>query len=375
VVGVAEAGLGLAEPGTTPVDLMATASVEALAEAGLSLDQVDAVFAATSPLGMAPLNLIEYLGLRPKYIDGTQIGGASAASHLNHARIGLEAGQIEVALVAYGSIQRSVGRAKAAPQELDPYEMLFSPAMPVAAYALATSRHMHTFGTTEQQLAEVAVAARSWAMRSPRAWSRDPLTVADVLASPPVASPLKVRDCCLTTDGGGAMVVTTAERARHLRQPQVHVLGVGEATSHRHITSMPELTATAAQQTGARAYAMAGLGPEDIDLVGLYDAFTITPILFLEDLGFCAKGDGGAFVEGGRIAFGGDLPVNTNGGGLSYNHPGMYGLLLMVEVVRQLRGECGLRQVNDAHVALAHANGGVLSSQATVIFGTPETLA
>jgi acetyl-CoA acetyltransferase len=278
---------------------MAAASGDALADAGVTLDQVDAVFASTTPLGMAPLNLVEYLGLQPKYLDGTQIGGSSAVSHINHARIALEAGEIEVALVAYGSTQRSVGRAKAAPQELDQYEMLFSPTMPVAAYALAASRHMRVFGTTEEQLAEVAVATRSWAVHNPRAWSRDPLTVADVLASPPVATPLKVRDCCLTTDGGGAMVITTAERARQLRRPPVHVLGIGEAASHRHITSMPELTVTAAKQSGAMAYAMAGLGPEDIDVLGLYDAFTITPILFLEDLGFCAKGEGGAFVEGG----------------------------------------------------------------------------
>jgi acetyl-CoA acetyltransferase len=209
---------------------------------------------------------------------------------------------------------------------------------------------------------------------NPKAWSRDPLTVADVLSSPMVCDPFTVRDCCLVTDGGAAAVVTTAERARSLPRPPVHLLGAGEAHSHRHISEMPDLTTTSAVQSGQRAFAEAGLTPADVDLVELYDAFTITPILFLEDLGFCAKGEGGDFVSGGRIAPGGELPIDTNGGGLSYCHPGMYGLLLLVEAVRQLRGECGERQVPDAHVAVAHGNGGVLSSQVTLVLGDETTV-
>jgi acetyl-CoA acetyltransferase len=183
-----------------------------------------------------------------------------------------------------------------------------------------------------------------------------------------------VRDCCLVTDGGGAYVLTRAERAKDFRRPPAFLLGAGAAHWHRQISSMPDLTVTAATESGQRAFDMAGLGPRDVDVVELYDAFTINTLLFLEDLGFCGKGEGGAFVSGGRIAPGGGLPVNTNGGGLSCVHPGMYGIFLVIEAVRQLRGEAGERQVKDAAVALAHGNGGVLSSQITALFGTKDTL-
>jgi len=182
-----------------------------------------------------------------------------------------------------------------------------------------------------------------------------------------------VRDCCLVVDGGGAMIVTRSDRAKTLRRPPVHVLGIGEALGHNSISNMPDLTVTAARESGRQAFARAGLAPRDVKMLSLYDAFTITPILFLEDLGFCAKGEGGPFVAGGAIAPGGRLAVNTNGGGLSYCHPGMYGLLAMIEAVRQVRGECGPRQVPGCDVALAHGNGGVLSSQCTVLFGSAAT--
>jgi len=195
-----------------------------------------------------------------------------------------------------------------------------------------------------------------------------------VLSSRMVSHPLTVRDCCLVTDGGGAIVVTSVERARSLKKPPAYVLGFGQSVTHGSISSMPDLTVTGALAAGKAAYTMAELAPSDIDAVELYDAFTINTILFLEDLGFCRKGEGGAFVSGGRIGPGGSLPVNTNGGGLSYCHPGMYGLFLLIEAVRQLRGECGARQVKDCEVALAHGNGGVLSSQATVILGTQATV-
>jgi acetyl-CoA acetyltransferase len=233
---------------------------------------------------------------------------------------------------------------------------------------------MHEFGTTREQLAAVAVAAREWALLNPKAWEKKPLTTADVLSSRMVSYPFTVRDCCLVTDGGGAIIVTSAERANSLKKPPAYVLGCGHSVTHANITSMPDLTVTGALASGKAAYTMAGLGPADIDAIELYDAFTINTILFLEDLGFCKKGEGGAFVSGGRIAPGGNLAVNTNGGGLSYCHPGMYGLLLLIEAVRQLRGECGARQVNDCEVAMAHGNGGVLSSQATIILGAPSTL-
>jgi acetyl-CoA acetyltransferase len=285
----------------------------------------------------------------------------------------IEAGICNVAVVAYGSTQRSLGRKNTSPPERNPYEAPFKPFLPPTAYALAAARHMHEFGTTREQLAEVAVAAREWALRNPVAWEKQPLTVQEVLSSRMVSYPLTIRDCCLVSDGGGAIVVTSAERARGLRKKPVYLLGAGHVTTHLTIANMPDLVETGARRSGEIAYEQAGVGPRDIDVVGVYDAFTINTILFLEDLGFCAKGEGGAFVSGGRIAPGGALPVNTNGGGLSYCHPGMYGLFLLIEAVRQLRGECGERQVAGADIALAHGNGAVLSSQYTVILGGEQT--
>jgi acetyl-CoA acetyltransferase len=220
----------------------------------------------------------------------------------------------------------------------------------------------------------VALAASKWAQLNPEAQRRKPTTLDEILAAPMVSDPLTVRDCCLVTDGAGAYVLTRADRARQLRQKPVYVLGNATAVWNRQISSMEDLTVTAAQESGRRAFEMAGAQPSDIDVVELYDAFTINPILFLEDLGFCKKGEGGAFVSGGRIAPGGELPVNTNGGGLCCVHPGMYGVFIMIEAVRQLRGACGERQIADAQLALVHGNGGTLSSQSTAILGTADVL-
>jgi acetyl-CoA acetyltransferase len=302
------------------------------------------------------------------------MGGSSFVSHLFHAASAINAGLCEVALIAYGSTQRSASGRLVSGSEALPYEAPYKPRYPVSAYALAASRHMHEYGTTREQLAEVAVAAREWAKLNPKAFMRDDLSVEDVIDSRMVSSPLSILDCCLVTDGGGAALVASAERARDLAKAPAYLLGAGEAHWHRNISQMPDLTTSAAAESGPRAYEMARLGPEDMDVVMLYDAFTINTVLFLEDLGFCEKGEGGPFVSGGRISPGGELAVNTNGGGLSYNHPGMYGLLLLVEAVRQLRGECGERQVADTNVALVHGNGGVLSSQVTAILGSEETL-
>lgn len=374
VVGVAESDLGVVAPGTTPVDLMAQASIRALADAGLALADVDGLFVASAQARFGPMVLAEYLGLSPRVFDGTQVGGSSFMSHLAHAMLAIEAGECSVALIAYGSTQRSMSRAQASPPEVNPYETPFRPMLPPAAYALAASRHMQAFGTTREQLAEVAVAARQWALLNPAAWEKAPLTIRDVLSARMVSDPLTVRDCCLVLDGGGAMVLTSGTRAAQGPRPAVHVLGVGQALGHNTIANMPDLTTTVATVSGQQAFAASGRSPQDVQVLSLYDAFTITPILFLEDLGFCPKGEGGRFVSDGQIAPGGRLPVNTNGGGLSYCHPGMYGLLGMVEVVRQLRGECGARQVPECHVGLAHGNGAVLSSQCTAIFGNDAAL-
>ena len=374
VVGVAESDLGQVAPDTTPLDLMAQGTFRALEDCGLKLSDIDGVFCAATQVRMGPMALSEYLGIKPRVFDGTQIGGSSFMSHVAHAQAAIEHGLCEAALIAYGSTQRSVSRAAASPREVNPYESPYRPFMPSSAYAMAASRHMHQYGTTREHLAEVAVAARKWALLNPKAWEKEPLTVEQVLNARMVSYPFTVRDCCLVLDGGGAMILTSAARAKTLRKKPVYVLGTGEALSHASISSMADLTVSAAAESGPRAFGMAGLKPSDVDMVSLYDAFTITPILFLEDLGFCPKGEGGRFVANGAIAPGGKLPVNTSGGGLSYCHPGMYGLLVMIEAVRQVRGECDKRQVKDCNVALAHGNGGVLSSQCTVLFGGPSTV-
>jgi acetyl-CoA acetyltransferase len=374
IVGAAESDLGEVGPGLTPLDLVGQAADRALADAGLNLRDVDGLFSASAYYSMATVSAGEYLGIRPRYSDATNMGGSSFVSHLLHAATAIDAGLCEVALVIYASTQRSSGGFRGLSDPPNPYETPYGPRYPVSMYALAASRHMHEYGTTREQLAEVAVTAREWAKLTPKAFKRDHLTVEDVLASRMISSPLSLLDCCLVTDGGGALVVTSVERAMDLRKAPVYLLGAGEAHWHRNISQMPDLTVTAAAESGLRAYEMAGVRPEDVDVAMLYDAFTINTILFLEDLGFCEKGEGGTFLEGGRIAPGGELAVNTNGGGLSYNHPGMYGLLLLIEAVRQLRGECGERQVEGAEVALAHGNGGVLSSQVTAVLGTQSVL-
>ena len=374
IVGVAESDLGQVAQHTSPIDLMAQSLSRALEDCGLKLTDVDGLFCATSQSRMSSLALKEYLRIEPSYSDNTGIGGSSFMSHVGHAWAALEAGLCEVAVVTYGSTQRTVSRAAASPREFNPYETPYKPFLPSSAYALAASRHMHEYGTTREQLAEVAVAARKWALMNPAAWEKEPLTVEQVLKARMVSYPFTVRDCCLVTDGGGTIILTTAARAKTLKKKPAYVLGVGESLSHNMISQMEKLTVTAAAKSGPLAFKQAGVKPADIDAVELYDAFTINTILFLEDLGFCPKGEGGRFVSGGNIAPGGKLAVNTNGGGLSYCHPGMYGLFLLIEATRQLRGESGSRQIKDCELAVAHGNGGVLSSQVTVVLGSEATV-
>ncbi|WP_251879942.1 thiolase [Achromobacter sp. Marseille-Q4954] len=373
IVAAATYGIGQT-PGMSSMDLAVQASLAALDQAGLRPDQVDGLFIGLPDDFMSGLGFAEYLGISPRLTENNRTGGSSFLTHAMWAALALEAGQCDVALIAYGSNQRSgagklVSSMRPAPNEA-PYRL----ARPVGAYALAASRYAHQYGLKREQLGAVAIAARQWAMLNPEAYMREPLDMAQYLSARMVAEPLSVRDCCLVTDGAAAVVMTRADRARdHCARP-AYLLGAAAATDHREITNMPDLTVTAATRSGARAFAQAGVRPQDIDVLELYDAFTINPILFLEDLGFCAKGEGAAFVEGGRIAPGGELPVNTNGGGLSCVHPGMYGLFTMVEAYVQLAGLGGARQVPRASLALAHGNGGELSSQATLILGTAETL-
>ena len=374
-VGVGLAGIGEA-PGLSHLDLTAMAAKQALDEAGLSFSDVDGLFAANLQNIFAPLNVGEYLGIRPKLSEGTQIGGSSPVAHLIWAALALDAGLIDTALICYGSTQRSVAGKLLSPSTSEPliYEMPYGPRYPISSYALSTSRHMYEYGTTREQLADVAVAARQWAALNPDAFMRGPLTRDEVIDARMICDPFTVRDCCLVTDGAGAVVLTRSDRARDCSREPVYLLGAAMAHWHRQISQLPDLTQTCASETGPRAFEMAGLTPAEIDVLELYDAFSINPIMFLEDLGFCAKGEGGPFVENGGIAPGGRLPVNTNGGGLSCVHPGMYGIFTVIEAIQQLRGDCGDRQVADAKTAISHGNGGHFSSQVTAIWGNEETL-
>ena len=370
IVGVAESDLGRT-PDRTVLQLQHQAARAALDDAGFTFDDVDALFCAGNWAWSPNLMLAEYLGIRPRYTDTTNIGGSSFEAHIGHAVAGIEAGLFEVALIAYGSTQRSDrsrNRGGYTFRLADQFDPLFGLPMPVGAYALAAMRHMFEYGTTSEQMAEVAVATRKWASFNEKAFMRDPITIEDVLNSRWISEPLHLLDCCLVTDGGGAVIVASAERARRARKPPVWLIGHGEAHTHNSITNMPDLaTHQAAAFSGRDAFAMAGLTPAEIDVVEIYDSFTITVLLTLEALGFCGRGESGAFVSGQRTAPGGPFPMNTNGGGLSYCHPGMYGIFLLIEATRQLRGECGQRQVEGARTALAHGTGGVLSSAATVI--------
>jgi acetyl-CoA acetyltransferase len=379
IAGVATFGNG-ETPGFTDMEILARSARAAVADAGLKMSDIDGLCTASVAASMWTMPVIEYLGIRPTFINGTMLGGSSFVAHLLPAMLALQSGQCKAVLVCYGSAQRSAqfGRKEvvSARKYLDPqpYEHPYNPLLPLSAYALIAARHMYEFGTTRRQLAEVAVAARGWARMNPEAFMRGALSIEDVMNSRMVSDPLTVRDCCLVTDGGGAVVLVSAERARDLPNKPVFVLGTGTAVWNRQVSSMHDLTTSAAKASGQAAYDMAGISAKEIDLVQLYDAFTINTIMFLEDLGFCKKGEGGAFVENGGIGPGGHLPVNTNGGGLSCTHPGMYGIFTIIEAVRQLRGICGERQIAAAKTAIAHGNGGTLSSQATAILGTDEVL-
>lgn len=373
IVGAATYGIG-EKPGLTCMEMATRASMKALKNAGLKTADVDALFICVPDDMLSGLSFAEYLGLQPKYTDNNRLGGSAFQSFVHVAAHMLAAGECDAALIAYGSNQRSNAGKLITPAGNPTWEEPYKPLLPISSYALAAARHMHEFGTTREHLAEVAVAARAWANKNPDAFIHGELSIEDCMKARMVSSPLGLRDCCLVTDGAAAVVMVRADRAVDHAEKPAYVLGAAAATSHRAISSMPDLTTTAAAESGRRAYAQAGLRAKDVDVVELYDAFTINTILFLEDLGFCPKGEGGRFVSGGAIAPGGSLPVNTNGGGLSCVHPGMYGLFTIVEAAEQIAGKTGDRQVADVNVALAHGNGGVLSSQATVILGGAATL-
>lgn len=376
LVGAAEADdIGIV-PDKSAVQLHAEAAASALEHAHLDKADVDALF--TCGLDFMPSLLVsEYLGLSPRYSSSNSIGGSSFVAHVHEAIMAIKAGACEVALITHGETRRSNRKRGVSPRPAhdDPWlpdwqwERPWGVASPPPAYAMAASRHMHEHGTTSEQLAEIAVATRAWAALNPRALNRDLLTIDDVLGSPWLVYPFHVLDCCLVTDAGGAVVLCGVDRAKQLGVPVVEVLGSAVAHTHQMISQMPDLTTTPAAISGPQAFAQAGVRPDQIDVAELYDSFTYTVLASIEDLGFCAKGAGGEFVAGQRTAPGGDFPLNTSGGGLSYTHPGMFGMFLVIEAVRQLRGECGPRQVDDAELAVVNGMGGYLSSAATLVLG------
>ncbi|HET9528958.1 MAG TPA: thiolase family protein [Blastocatellia bacterium] len=380
---VAVAGVGETEVGKVPhlsaTQMYAKACRLALEDAGLTNRQVDGVITANSwsePHFYHAEWMAEYLGIEPRYCLTVGTGGGTIISAMHHAASAIESGLCETAVVAAADNWLSAfSREKmvelmAANAGHPQFEVPYGSFVP-ALYALFAQAHMHKYKTTPEQFARVAVTARKHASLHAGAQMREPITIDDVLGSKKVAEPLHLLDCALISDGGAAVVVTSSERAKDMRSQPVYALGFGEAHQHEHVSQAASLAETAATDSGARAFQMAGLSPGEIDLAMLYDAFTSNVVMFLEDLGFCDRGEGGAFVESGGIDIDGRVPVNTNGGLLSYAHPGNPGaLLLAVEAIRQLRAECGDRQVKNARAALVHAEGGIMSSHCTAIFAS-----
>ena len=365
-------------PEMTGLMLEAQAFRRALDDAGLEHADVQGL-ASAGYGGMHEVMLAEYLGLTPEWLESTSCGGSSFEFHAMHAFRAIEAGVVDTIAIVYGNNElstagrslgtgRSGGGGMAMPHPMS-YELPTGLTL-VGAYAMAAQRHFHEYGTTPEQLASIAVQVREHAARNPSAMYRDPITVDDVLASKLVADPLHKLDCCVISDGGCCLVLTTEDRARDLAHRAVYVRGAAGAMTHHSIQGMPDLTRTAGAVSGPKAFAEAGIAATDVDTFQMYDSFTYTVLVCLEDLGFAPKGEGGPFAASGALRLGGALPTNTDGGGLSATHPGMRGLFLLCEATRQLRGEAGDAQVEGAEIAVAHGSGGWLSTMGTVVLGT-----
>ncbi len=370
IVGVAESNKLGKVPEKSPLAHHSEAAINALDDAGLRLTDVDALFTA----GWSTLDVAEYLDIQPRYTDSTSVGGSSFVIHVAHALAAIAAGYCEVALITHGQSGRS-DRAPIPPNPGTPmaqYEAPYGIIGPPVSYAMAARRYMHEYGEdrTRQAMAEIAVSTRKWANLNPMAYFYDkPVTFDDYHNSKWVAWPFHLLDCCLVTDAGAAIVITTPERARDAKNGSVTILGAGEGHDHSGISQMPNLTQAFGMHTGPQALEMAGITHSDLDLAMIYDSFTYTVLVSIENLGFCASGEGPDLVASQRTAPGGDFPLNTNGGGLSYTHPGMYGIFTIVEAVRQLRGQAGERQLDNCDLAVAHGTGGLLSSTGTVVLG------
>ncbi len=371
IVGAAETTRLGVIPDVAEIELHADAVRNALSDCGLSVRDIDGIACTANPVALA-----HYLGITPTYLDGTSVGGCSFMLHVRHAAAALRSGLCQAVLVTHGQSGRSrvgVGGRGGDPSSLQgQFEAPYGPTGPPTLFPIGVLRYMKEFGLTHEQLASVAVVQRQWAARNPRAMMRDPITVDDVLSSRMIAYPIHLLECCLVTDGGGALVLTSAPRARDLPQPPVYILGTGESSETPMVSQMEDFTSSRAfRVSGAKAFAEAGITPADVDHLMIYDAFAHLPIYGLEDLGFVGRGEAGAFIEAGNTAPGGRLPLNTNGGGLSYTHTGMYGMFAIQESVRQLRGTAPA-QVDGVEVSVAHGVGGMFAAAGTLVLSNRE---
>ena len=374
VVGAAETTEMGVVPGMSQLQLHADAALNAIADAGLKPSDIDGI----AMVGEAchPSLFANFMGIVPSWVDGTGVGGCSYMVHVRHAVAALEAGLCTTALVVHGESGRS--RVAGTLRPMHPgslqgqFEAPFGIAGPPSMFTIPVLRFMKTYGVTEEQIAMVAVVQREWAARNPRATFREPVTVADVLGSRMIAYPFRLLMCCLVTDGGGALILTTADRAKDFPRPPVYILGTGESVESQMISQMADFTSSAAfRVAGASAFREAGITHADVDHLMIYDAFAHLPLYGLEDLGFCGRGEAAAFIAGRNTAPGGPLPLNTNGGGLSYMHSGMYGMYALQESVRQMRG-IAPAQVEDAAISVCHGVGGMFAASGTIVFSNQK---
>lgn len=375
IAGVAEADEVGRVPDKTVLQMQAEAAKNAVEDAEVSPSEIDGLFIQGSGFRerfhFPQVSVGEYLGIEPTISSSNDAGGASAYAHIQYAKLAIEAGLIDTALITYGSTNysdRKEGRNQYEPQPADltrQYEIPYGVMNPIGSYAMVARRYMHEYDVDRGDLAEIAVSTREWAKQNPSAMMRDDLTVEDVLDSPPVCEPLHKLDCCLVSDAGGAIVLTEAGMIDD--QQCVSISGLSQTQTHDHVSQMQDLTVPGAEQTATDAMRQAGVGPEDIDVAELYDSFTITTALLTESVGLVEKGAATDLFAAGETRPGGAIPINTNGGGLSYLHPGTYGIFTIIEAVEQVRGTAGDRQVPNVETALAHGAGGVLSSHATMV--------
>jgi acetyl-CoA acetyltransferase len=375
VIGAQETDAVGVLPTKSYMHLNAEAAVNAIRDAGIDKSEIDGVATASLGGNISPTALAHYLGIVPRYLDGTSVGGCSFLIHVRHAAAAIAAGLCETVLITHGESGRSgvgANRRGGDPASIPgQFEAPYGVSGPPSTFTITAARYLSTYGITEEQLAYVAVAQRKWAAMNPRAMMRDLITVDDVLNSRLIAWPFHLLECCLVTDGGGALVMVSAERAKQmdLRHKPVYLLGAGESCETPMVSGMADFTSSAAFRTsGQSAFAEAGISHDEVDHLMIYDAFAHVPLYGLEDLGFVGKGEAAAFIGDGNTEPGGRLPLNTNGGGLSYTHSGMYGMYAMQESMRQLRGEAGERQVKDCTISVTHGVGGMFGAAGTLIW-------